>query len=70
MTIEQTLTDKYGPLLSITQLATVLDRSPEGLRISLRTSSDWSARINTARLRIGRRVYFRTEQIAQYLSGN
>lgn len=70
MTIEQTLTDKYGPLLSLVQLATILDRSPEGLRISLRTTSDWSERINTARLRIGRRVYFRTEQIAQFLSGN
>jgi len=70
MTIEQTLTEKYGPLLSLVQLATILDRSPEGLRISLRTTSDWSVRINTARLRIGRRVYFRTEQIAQFLSGN
>jgi hypothetical protein len=70
MTIEQTLTEKYGPLLSLVQLAKVLDRSPEGLRISLRTSSDWSMRVNMARLRIGRRVYFRTEQIAQFLSGN
>lgn len=70
MTIEQTFTDKYGPLLSITQLATILDRSPEGLRISLRASSDWSERINFARLRIGRRVYFRTEQIARFLSGD
>lgn len=66
--IEETLLKSYGPLLSINQLASVLDRSPEGLRISLRTASEWSAKINASRLKIGRRVYFRTSQLAQLLA--
>ena len=66
--IEDTLLNRYGPLLSINQLASVLDRSSEGLRISLRTPSDWSAKINASRLKIGRRVYFRTSQLAQFLA--
>jgi hypothetical protein len=69
MEIEDVLTKEYGPLLSIGQLAKVLDRSPEGLRISLRTDSAWSRLINAARLKLGRRVYFRTAQIARVLSG-
>ena len=70
MTIEDTLLDRFGPLLSISQLASVLDRSPEGLRISLRGSSTWSVKLNTTRLKIGRRVYFRTSQVAQLFADN
>lgn len=69
MQIEEALTKQYGPLLSVAQLAKVLDRSKEGLRISLRTESDWSRPINAAKLKLGRRVYFRTAEIAQVLSG-
>lgn len=69
MQIEEALTKLYGPLLSIAQLAKVLDRSPEGLRISLRTESSWSTPINAAKLKLGRRVYFRTAEIANVLSG-
>ena len=39
MTIEDTLLQRFGPLLSMAQLASVLDRSPDGLRVSLRTAS-------------------------------
>ncbi|TPQ46624.1 plasmid-related protein [Burkholderia ubonensis] len=67
MTIEDTLLQRFGPLLSIAQLATVLDRSPDGLRISLRATNEWAQGINKARLKIGRRVYFRTSQIAQLI---
>ncbi len=69
MEIEEVLTKEYGPLLSIVQLAKVLDRSAEGLRISLRGNSGWSGPINAARLKLGRRVYFRTADIARVLSG-
>ena len=69
MQIEEALTKQYGPLLSVAQLAQVLDRSAEGLRISLRTESDWSKSINAARLKLGRRVYYRTAEIAQVLNG-
>lgn len=70
MTIEEVLLNRYGPLLSVNQLASILDRSPDGLRISLRTASAWSAKINATRLKIGRRVYFRTSQVADMLGDN
>lgn len=70
MSIEETLVVQYGPLLTITQLAKVLNRSPEGLRISLRSSSGWVSQINSSRLRLGRRVYFRTSRIAGILTGD
>lgn len=69
MTMEETLIATYGPLLSLAVLAKILDRSPEGLRITLRTSSDWTNRMNGAKLRLGRRVYFRTTEVARVLSG-
>jgi hypothetical protein len=68
MTTEDVLISQYGPLMSVAQLAKVLDRSAEGLRISLRTESDWSQPINNARLKVGRRVYFRTSEIARILT--
>jgi hypothetical protein len=68
MTIEDTLLQRFGPLLSVAQLAAVLDRSPDGLRISLRTTNEWTQRINKTRLKIGQRVYFRTSQIAELFS--
>ena len=49
MTIEDTLLQRFGPLLSMAQLASVLDRSPDGLRISLRAPSEWAGRINKSR---------------------
>jgi hypothetical protein len=67
MTIEEVLVKQYGPILSLVELAMILDRSPDGLRASLRSSGEWVSRINAARLRLGRRVYFRTSEIANVL---
>ncbi|HEX7643018.1 MAG TPA: DNA-binding protein [Burkholderiaceae bacterium] len=67
MQIEEALTKQYGPLLSLAQLAQILDRSTEGLRIGLRADAEWSRQINAARLKLGRRVYFRTADIAKVL---
>ncbi|MEX3556337.1 MAG: hypothetical protein VB131_07230 [Burkholderia gladioli] len=65
-----TLQERYSVLLTLEQLAEILDRSPEGLRISLTTSrSDWAKHINSARVHIGRRIYFRTEDIARLIDG-
>jgi hypothetical protein len=64
---EETLAKQYGPLLSINQLAALLDRSPDGLRITLRSSGEWVSKINATRLRLGRRVYFRTAEVADVL---
>jgi hypothetical protein len=69
MQIEEALTSQYGPLLSMSQLAKILDRSAEGLRISLRADSEWTRHVNAAKLKLGRRVYFRTAEIAKVLGG-
>jgi hypothetical protein len=62
------LKERYSVLLTLSQLAEVLNRSPDGLRISLSSShSDWASQINSTKIRIGRRVYFRTEGIARLI---
>jgi hypothetical protein len=60
---------QYGPLLTLPQLAKILDRSAEGLRINLRSSHPWAQRVDATRLRLGRRVYFRTSDVAAILNG-
>lgn len=70
MTTEETLLAKFGPLLSLPHLAQLLDRSPDGLRISLRSSTSWAADFNRARIRIGRRVYFKTADVARLIDGS
>lgn len=67
-TIEQSLVNLYGPLLSLVQLADLLHRSPDGLRIALSGTQPYALHINEARIKIGRRVYFRTGSIAAYLA--
>ena len=67
MTIEEILVKEYGPLMSLSELAMILDRTPAGLRSSLRSSGDWVNGINAARLRLGRRIYFKTSEIANVL---
>ena len=67
MTIEDTLLQRFGPLLSMAQLATVLDRSPDGLRISLRATNQWTRRINKGPFE-DRPAGLRTSQIADVLS--
>jgi hypothetical protein len=61
---ENYLLEKYGPLLSIVHLANLLDRSPDGLRLSLQQDGDLSRKFQSARKKIGRRVYFITERVA------
>ncbi len=63
------LQNLYGPLMSIEALAKTLDRSPQGLRVSLNSKSDMSNAINTTKRKIGRRVYFKTEGIAKIIDG-
>ena len=60
MTAEKTLIMQYGPLLSTSQFAAILDRSPDGLRITLRCSGEWVNKTNATRLRVARCLYFRT----------
>jgi len=62
------LFDLYGPLLTYAQLAKVLDRTVDGLKTSMsKKGTETEQQLGAARIRIGRRVYFRTEQIADLL---
>lgn len=47
------LQDNYGPLMTMTALATILDRSKEGLRVGLSSESDFATAINSTRVRLG-----------------
>lgn len=64
---ENFLLQKFGPLLSLSQLADLLDRSVDGLRLSLSQDGEMSRKFNPARKKIGRRVYFRSSLIAPIL---
>ena len=61
------LQESYGPLMTMDALAKTLDRSKEGLRVGLSSNSEFSRAINSAKRKIGRRVYFRTEVIASII---
>jgi len=68
VTTEEILLNQYrSPLLTLTQLAHILNRSPDGLRISLNNRSPVSLELNAARVKIGRRVFFKTVQIAKII---
>lgn len=69
MTLEQNLINRFGPLMPLAGLATVLSRSPEAVRMYLRSNSELAQHINTAKLKVGRRLYFRTSEVAQCFSG-
>jgi hypothetical protein len=64
------LINKYGPFLSINQLADALDRSPEGLRITLLRDSEVSRQFQSARSKIGRRVYFNAVSVAEIMTAD
>ena len=64
---EHFLLQNFGPLLSLQQLAGILDRSVDGLRLSLATEGEMAKKFNPARKKIGRRVYFRSSVVAQVL---
>ncbi|MCY3770076.1 MAG: hypothetical protein OXG56_12040 [Gammaproteobacteria bacterium] len=64
------LENKFGPLMPLEGLAEILDRSPQGLRVSLHSSSPLSDSINATKCRLGRRIYFRTEAIAALIDSD
>lgn len=66
-TIAEKLIGKYGLLMTYEHLAEVLHRSPEGLRISLGQDGDVGRMLSPSRIKIGRRVYFRTVMVADII---
>lgn len=68
MNTAEHMIERYGELMSYEQLATLLKRSESGLRVTMtRRTSDAAQVLGNARIRIGRRVYFRTKQIAELI---
>lgn len=69
MTTEEALLARYdgAPLLSIDQLAEILLRSKDGLRLSLGGDNDVSRKLLPCKVKIGRRIYFRTADIAKVI---
>ena len=57
MSTESFLLEKYGPLLSLGQLANLLDRSTDGLRLSLRQDGDLSEKFAPAMHILGHREH-------------
>ncbi len=62
MKFDEQMIDKYGPLLTITSAAKILDRSPDGFRVSLHRSDPMSKKLKSIKRCIGRRVYFPTAE--------
>lgn len=67
MTTEEYLLDKFGPLMSLNDIAVLLDRSAEGVRMSLYSDTDISKKLKPTMLKVGRRIYFRTLQVKDAL---
>jgi hypothetical protein len=67
--LEERLTERYGVLLSQTQLANLLNRSPGGLRYSLCHPPDIQTRkLRGCGRRIGRRVYYPAADVARIIA--
>jgi hypothetical protein len=65
METSERLVARFGELMTYPQLAELLKRSAVGLRYSLsKRDSAFSKELLTARVKLGRRVYFRTDVIA------
>lgn len=64
--LENQITERYGLLLSQTQLAELLGRTTGGLRYSLSYPSDNQTRaLKRCGRKIGRRVYYPATDVAQ-----
>lgn len=69
-TLEHQLTERFGLLLSQTQLAELLGRTTGGLRYSLSYPSDSSTRaLKACGRKIGRRVYYPASEVARIIIG-
>jgi hypothetical protein len=67
MSTEEYLLSRFGPLMSLANIAELLNRSADGVRVSLYSDTDLSRKLKPTMLRIGRRVYFRTHQVKDVL---
>ena len=64
MSLEEQLISRFGPLLSMEQLAELLHRPTKSLSVALSRPGPLSDQLNIARVKIGRKVYFRATDLA------
>ena len=70
VTLENQISERYGLLLSQTQLAELLGRTTGGLRYSLSYPSDQQTRaLKACGRKIGRRVYYPATEVARIITG-
>ena len=67
ITTAELLVNKYGVLLSLETTAQLLNRSKDGLRVSLSRQSDIAEQLNKAKVKLGRRVLFKTAVLAEII---
>jgi hypothetical protein len=67
--IARELTERFGPLLTAEHLAELFHRPLESLRWSLWQPSEFARTINSTRVKIGRRNYYRAADLAVILAG-
>lgn len=67
MSTGEFLLAKYGPLMTLENLAEVLKRKVDGLRTCLRKQSPFYRALSSARVRLGRHIYFSTPVIGRIL---
>ena len=71
VTLETRITERYGLLLSQTQLAQLLGRTTGGLRYSLSYPCDHqTGALKACGRKIGRRVNYPANEMAQIIIGN
>lgn len=69
MQSEKVLIERYGPWLTVDELAEVLHREPQSVRSSLRREGHpLSALANVCKKR-GPRMYFRADDVALFMDG-
>ncbi len=71
-TLDRLIAQFGTPLLTSEMVAKLLSRSPEGLRISLMRGAEGSelaTKLNAGKVRLGRRVYYKAENVAALLDG-
>jgi hypothetical protein len=69
-TLENKITERYGMLLSQTQLAALLGRTTGGLRYSLSYPCDAQTRaLKACGRKVGRRVYYLATEVARIIVG-
>lgn len=61
------LLERYGVLMTLDELADILDRSADGLRSTVGSSTRLGQLLKKAYKKIGRRIHFKTNIVAQII---